>query len=57
MEGFINMNKGINDGGDIPRETLEVLFDWKLKLLLGEFSSFQLKLVWYFILLKNILSK
>uniref|UniRef100_T2M6C3 Cytohesin-2 n=1 Tax=Hydra vulgaris TaxID=6087 RepID=T2M6C3_HYDVU len=27
LEGFINMNKGINDGGDIPRENLEVLFN------------------------------
>lgn len=26
LEGFINMNKGINDGRDIPRETLEDLF-------------------------------
>ena len=26
LEGFINMNKGINDGGDIQREKLEALF-------------------------------
>ena len=32
------MNKGINDGGDIPRETLEVPFDWKLELMFREFS-------------------
>jgi len=31
MEGFVNMNKGINDGGDIPRETLELLFNNILK--------------------------
>ncbi|XP_057310890.1 cytohesin-1-like [Hydractinia symbiolongicarpus] len=27
VDGFVNMNRGINDGGDIPRETMEELFN------------------------------